>query len=112
EFRGTGYRRLLQVVQSMEEAPEWRADFENEFLQRIALTTRKNIRWIPFLPDAKSSWKRAVRKTLNPRGKGLRLPREASTGEGTGRLIRGFGHLLYRDESWIRRAPHPIQVAS
>jgi hypothetical protein len=112
EFRGAAYDKLREVVRSMEAAPEWRADFENEFLRRVGLGTRKNWRWVPFLPDAPASWKRAVRKTVNPRGRGLRLPKEASTGEGTGRLIRGMGHLLYRDEAWIRRAPNPIQVAS
>lgn len=112
EFSGEAYEKLLGVVEAMEVKSEWKESFAREFLHRVRLTTDKRLNRFPFLPGTAGSWKRVVRKVMNPQAKGLRLPKEASTGEGTGRLIRGLGHLLYREESWIRRSAHPIQLAS
>lgn len=113
ELEGEAYEKLLKVVESMEEKTNWKAAFESEFISRVKRTTDKRVHWIPFLPDTAASWKRIVRKVIHPQAKGIRLPHEQSAvGEGAGRLLRGLGHFLSREESWIRRAPHPIQIAS
>ncbi|MBC7387275.1 MAG: hypothetical protein H7301_14070 [Cryobacterium sp.] len=112
EFGGKGYEKLLKVVETMELNASWKEEFAREFLGRVRKTTKPRWRNLPFLPDSSRSWKKIVRRVVNPQAKGLGLPIDASSGDGTGRLIRGLGHLLYREESWIRRKPHPIQVAS
>ncbi len=112
ELAGPAYEKLLQVVESMESKTDWKEAFESEFLARVQMTTDKRLRWIPFLPDTARSWKHIVRKVVHARSRGISLPKEASTGEGTGRLLRGIGHLLSRDEARIRRSPNPIQIAS
>lgn len=113
ELEGAAYEKLLRVVENMEERTEWKSAFESEFISRVKRTTHKRLHWIPFLPDTAKSWKRIVRKVVAPQARGIRLPREkSSVGEGAGRLLRGLGHFLSREESWVRRAPHPIQIAT
>jgi hypothetical protein len=113
ELEGPAYEKLLKVVETMEEQTEWKSAFEAEFISRVKFTTDKRMHWVPFLPDTAATWKRIVRKVVSPQAKGIRLPREkSSVGEGAGRLLRGLGHLLSREESWVQRAPKPIQIAS
>lgn len=113
ELEGAAYERLLKVVETMERKTDWKATFESEFISRVKRTTDKRVHWVPFLPDTATSWRRIVRKVLSPQARGIRLPREKSAiGEGAGRLLRGLGHFLSREESWVRAAPHPIQIAS
>lgn len=113
ELEGAAYEKLLKVVDHMEHKPQWKNAFESEFLERVRMTTDKRLHWVPFLPDTAASWKRIVRKVVSPQAKGIRLPREKSAvGEGAGRLLRGLGHFLSREESWVRRAPHPVQIAA
>lgn len=113
ELEGAAYEKLLKVVENMEERSEWKTAFVSEFISRVKLTTDKRVHWMPFLPDTAASWKRSVRRVVSPQAKGIRLPREkSSVGEGAGRLLRGLGHFLSREESWVQRAPHPIQIAS
>lgn len=113
ELEGAAYEKLLKVVENMEKGTEWKATFESEFIARVKRTTDKRVHWIPFLPDTAKTWKHIVRKVVAPQARGIRLPREKSAvGEGAGRLLRGLGHFLSREESWVRRAPHPIQIAT
>ena len=113
ELQGPVYEKLLKAVVAMEEKTTWKADFESEFISRVKRTTEKRLHWIPFLPDTAAQWKKTVRKIVSPQTKGIRLPREQSAvGEGAGRLIRGMGHFLSREESWVRREPHPVQIVS
>jgi hypothetical protein len=113
ELEGAAYEKLLKVVETMEEKNDWKTAFESEFISRVKRTTDRRVYWIPFLPDTAASWKTIVRKVVAPQAKGIRLPREKSAvGEGAGRLLRGLGHFLSREESWVRRAPQPIQIAS
>ncbi len=113
ELQGPAYEKLLKVVESMEEGTEWKAAFESEFIARVKRTTDTRVHWIPFLPDTAASWKKIVRKVVSPLARGIRLPREkSSVGEGGGRLLRGLGHFLSREESWVHRAPQPIQIAT
>jgi hypothetical protein len=113
EIEGQAYDKLLRVVAKMEEQSDWKTAFESEFISRVKFTTDKRLHWVPFLPSTASSWKRIVKKVVRPQAKGIRLPRESSSvGEGAGRLLRGLGHFLSREESWVSRAPSPIQIAS
>ena len=113
ELEGAAYEKLLKVVETMEQRTGWKTAFESEFLNRVRLTTDKRFQWIPLLPDTKSSWKKMVSKVVSPQARGIRLPREkSSVGEGAGRLLRGLGHFLSREDSWRERAPHPVQIAT
>lgn len=113
ELDGAAYEKLLEVVSSLEQDAAWKSDFEKDFTARVKRTTEKNWHHLPLLADTAHNWKRIIRKVIGPRAHALRLPHETSAvGEGGGRLLRGLGHLLYREESWVKRAPKPLQIAA
>lgn len=112
ELGGSNYEKLLNVVRTMEESPDWKKDFTGELIERIALTTDKRLSRIPLLPDTARSWRGVIRKVLHRQVKGIRIPAPVSKEDSTGRLLRGLGHLLYREESWTERTPSPLQIAA
>lgn len=112
EFGGTQYEPLLGVVKSLEDANEWKGEFQQEWVERIRRTTDPRLSRIPFLPNTARAWKGVVRKILKPRLRGVKIPSHASQSDSTGRLLRGLAHLLYREEARSDRAPSGFQVAT
>jgi len=112
ELGGSNYEKLLSVVRTMEKSSDWKSDFERELVERIRLTTDKRLNRVPFLPDTARAWRGVIRKVLHRQAKGIRIPTPKSKEDSTGRLLRGLGHLLYREESWTEKTPSPLQVAA
>lgn len=112
ELGGSNYEKLLLAVKSMEDKGEWKREFEQEWIERIRRTTHLRLNRVPFLSDSARAWNSVVRKVLKPKTRGVEIPVQSSPSDSTGRLIRGLGHLLYREEAWSDKAPSALQVAA
>ncbi len=112
ELGGPLYESLLGVVRGLESASEWKGEFERDWVERIRRTTDTRLSRVPFLPDTARSWKKVLRRTLSGKVKGIKIPNQSSATDSTGRLLRGLGHLLYREESWMSGSPSALQVSA
>lgn len=110
ELGGRKYEQLLGAVKSMEDADEWKREFAQEWVERIRRTTDRRLSRVPFLPNTARSWKRVVRKILNPKVRGIKMPLQSSGSDSTVGLLQGLDRLLDRDEAKTHRAPSGLQV--